>query len=210
MRRAPLDNRKIAFGCGRQAIRRLCARPLSWRARSSSRWHVCGLGSAAVVAPPPRTAFVPVRGIHPRMRLAWLGRNTSRHPARPPRGACRTRAADSLWPRSSLASPHPLKAPASSRGARLSAARLMAGLCVRNSRTRHHAPGTRRKAFREAREAGAFVCGEGRVSCPAERIARGRAAEVLRGPTKSRRCARTTPRNRRKAVIRNAGFRGRA
>ena len=108
LRRAPLDNRKIAFGCGRQAIRRLCARPLSWRARSSSRWHVCGLGSAAVVAPPSRIAFSPVRGIHPRMRLAWLGRNTSRHPARPPRGACRTRAADSLWPRSSLASPRPL------------------------------------------------------------------------------------------------------
>ena len=125
LRRAPLDNRKIAFGCGRQAIRRLCARPLSWRARSSSRWHVCGLGSAAVVAPPPRIAFDPVRGIHPRMRLAWLGRNTSRHPARPPRGACRTRAADSLWPRSSLASPRPLIAPAPSRGARLLAARLM-------------------------------------------------------------------------------------
>ena len=118
LRRAPLDNHEIAFGCGRQAIRRLCARPLSWRARSSSRWHVCGLGSAAVVAPPSRIAFAPVRGIHPRMRLAWLGRNTSRHPARPPRGACRTRAADSLWPRSSLASPHPLKAPAPFRGAR--------------------------------------------------------------------------------------------
>ena len=93
----------------------------SARGRCGARWHVCVLASASVVAPPPRTAFVPVRGIHPRMRLAWLGRNTSRHPARPPRGACRTRAADSLWPRSSLASPRPLKAHAPSRGARLSA-----------------------------------------------------------------------------------------
>ena len=145
LRRAPLDNRKIAFGCGRQAIRRLCARPLSWRARTSSRWHVCGLGSAAVVAPPPRTAFVPVRGIHPRMRLAWLGRNTSRHPARPPRGACRTRAADSLWPRSSLASPRPLMAPAPSRGARLSAARLtprFARPSTPRAKLTHQAPST--------------------------------------------------------------------
>ena len=147
MRRAPLDNRKIAFGCGRQAIRRLCARPLSWRARSSSRWHVCALRFSAPLhsarllaatslrscarllrnlrgSPPLRFgAFPPIHlsprcAIHPRMRLAWLGRNTSRHPARPPRGACRTRAADSLWPRSSLASPRPLKAPAPSRGAR--------------------------------------------------------------------------------------------
>ena len=40
------------------------------------------------------TAFHPARCIHPRMRLAWLGRDTSRRPATPPRGVCRARAAD--------------------------------------------------------------------------------------------------------------------
>ena len=35
------------------------------------------------------TAFGPARCIHPRMRLAWLGRDTSRRPATPPRGVCR-------------------------------------------------------------------------------------------------------------------------
>ena len=40
------------------------------------------------------TAFNPVHGIHPRMRLARLGRDTSRRPAKPPRGVYRARAAD--------------------------------------------------------------------------------------------------------------------
>ena len=40
------------------------------------------------------TAFGPARCIHPRMRLAWLGRDTSLRPATPPRGVCRARAAD--------------------------------------------------------------------------------------------------------------------
>ncbi len=65
-------------------------------------------GSRHLSTPPPPIHLSPRCAIHPRMRLAWLGRNTSRHPARPPRGACRTRAADSLWPRSSPASPRPL------------------------------------------------------------------------------------------------------
>jgi hypothetical protein len=86
-------------------------------------------GSRHLSTPPPPIRLSPRCAIHPRMRLAWLGRNTSRHPARPPRGACRTRAADSLWPRSSLASPRPLMAPAPSRGARLSARAPYAALC---------------------------------------------------------------------------------
>ena len=43
--------------------------------------------------------FSPRCAIHPRMRLAWLGRDTSLRPATPPRGVLRIPAQNPLWPR---------------------------------------------------------------------------------------------------------------
>ena len=104
-RPATLDNRKIAFGGVRLGARRLrkgrsaCGGVL----RHGGTFARCG--SRHLSTPPPPIHLSPRCAIHPRMRLAWLGRNTSRHPARPPRGACRIAAANRLWPRGRGTSP---------------------------------------------------------------------------------------------------------
>ena len=64
---------------------RPCARPLSWRARSSPRWHVCVLASASVVTPPPLIRRDPRRAMHPPLRCAWLGRDASLRQSPPSR-----------------------------------------------------------------------------------------------------------------------------
>ena len=71
--------RIAAFRCGGGG-------PRGWHGRASLR--------CAVSLRHRATAFHPAHGIHPRMRLAWLGRDASRRPATPPRGVCRARAAD--------------------------------------------------------------------------------------------------------------------
>ena len=64
---------------------RPCARPLSWRARSSPRWHVCVLASASVVTPPPLIRRGPRCAMHPPLRCAWLGRDASLRQSPPSR-----------------------------------------------------------------------------------------------------------------------------
>ena len=68
---APLANRKIAFGCGRLAIRASASRPLSWRARyppplARARLR-CGAASRSATAQPPlvpRAASIRECGLH--------------------------------------------------------------------------------------------------------------------------------------------------
>ena len=97
---APLDNRKIAFGCVRLAPPPLCAKAA--RLAGAMRRAV-GTGALAALGrlatPPPRIPLSPRCAIHPRMRLAWLGRDTSLRPATPPRGVLRIPAQNPLWPR---------------------------------------------------------------------------------------------------------------
>ena len=87
---------------GASASLRHCSaqRPLGWRGRcgarlARARWRLWD-GS------PLRHRgfrFSPRCAIHPRMRLAWLGRDTSLRPATPPRGVLRIPAQNPLWPR---------------------------------------------------------------------------------------------------------------
>ena len=68
---APLANRKIAFGCGRLAIRASASRSLSWRARyppplARARLR-CGAASRSATAQPPlvpRAASIRECGLH--------------------------------------------------------------------------------------------------------------------------------------------------
>ena len=104
-RPATLDNHEIAFDGVRLGARRLrkgrsaCGGVL----RHGGTFARCG--SRNLSTPPPPILLSPRCAIHPRMRLAWLGRNTSRRPARPPRGACRIAAVNRLWPRGRGTSP---------------------------------------------------------------------------------------------------------
>ena len=75
------------------------------RGRCGARLARAVCGSRRTSTPPPRSLLAPWRAIHPRMRLAWLGRRASRRPATPPRGVCRATAAVALWPRGRHASP---------------------------------------------------------------------------------------------------------
>ena len=97
---APLDNRKIAFGCVRLAPPPLCAKAARL---SGAMRRAVGTGALAALGrlatPPPQIPLSPRCAIHPRMRLAWLGRDTSLRPATPPRGVLRIPAQNPLWPR---------------------------------------------------------------------------------------------------------------
>ena len=74
----PLDNRKIAFGCGRLAIRASASRPLGWAgALSATVGTSASCGSRRRSARGPRDSSVLVCAIHPPQRGVWLGRNTS-------------------------------------------------------------------------------------------------------------------------------------
>ena len=72
---APLANRKIAFGCGRLAIRASASRPLSWRARYPPPLHGRCCVAALRLAPPPRNRLSS-RARHPSANascMAWSG-----------------------------------------------------------------------------------------------------------------------------------------
>ena len=62
-----------------------CAKPFSWRARSSLRWHVCVLASASVVTPPPLIRRGPRCATYPPLRCAWLCRDASLRQSPPSR-----------------------------------------------------------------------------------------------------------------------------
>ena len=57
----------------------------SARGRCGARWHVCVLASASVVAPPTRNRLSPGCAMHPPLRCAWLGRDTSLRQSPPSR-----------------------------------------------------------------------------------------------------------------------------
>ena len=57
----------------------------SARGRCGARWHVCVLASASVVAPPPLIRRHPRCAMHPPLRCAWLGRDTSLRQSPPSR-----------------------------------------------------------------------------------------------------------------------------
>ena len=70
----PLDNRKIAFGSGRLAIRASASRPLGWAgALSATVGTSASCGSRRRSARGPRDSSALVCAIHPRLRLrgAW-------------------------------------------------------------------------------------------------------------------------------------------
>ena len=74
----PLDNRKIAFGSGRLAIRASASRPLGWAgALSATVGTSAACGSRRLSARGPRDSSALVCAIHPPQRGVWLGRNTS-------------------------------------------------------------------------------------------------------------------------------------
>ena len=57
----------------------------SARGRCGARWHVCVLASASVVAPPTLIRLSPRCAMHPPLRCAWLGRDTSLRQSPPSR-----------------------------------------------------------------------------------------------------------------------------
>jgi len=89
--------------CVRARLARAAAPLRKGRSAGRARYppRLARLRPARSAAPPFRqreSALLPRCAIHPRMRGSWLGRDTSRRPAPPHRGVCRTSAADSLWP----------------------------------------------------------------------------------------------------------------
>ena len=113
---APLANRKIAFGCGRLAIRASASRSLCCGRVIRHRWHGRDCVAGLRLAPPPRNRLWS-RALHPSANaacMAWSGYLPSRGclrtlrvrlrrifpplrfgaSATPPRGVCRARAAD--------------------------------------------------------------------------------------------------------------------
>jgi len=74
----PLDNRKIAFGSGRLAIRASASRPLGWAGALSATVGTSAVcGSRRRSARGPRDSSALVCAIHPPQRGVWLGRNTA-------------------------------------------------------------------------------------------------------------------------------------
>ena len=90
---------RLPSGASASLRHRSAQRPLG----SGAMRRAVGTGALAALGrlatPPPQIPLSPRCAIHPRMRLAWLGRDTSLRPATPPRGVLRIPAQNPLWPR---------------------------------------------------------------------------------------------------------------